>query len=113
MSLNVEWQRSDYSRVPYWLYHDPDVYAREQELIFRGPTGSYLCLEAEMPEPGDFRTTWVGDTPVLVNRDRDGMARGTSTQWSTAVPTGAPPCVATRAAIPRCTPASITAGATI
>ena len=72
MSLNVEWQRSDYSRVPYWLYHNADVYALEQELIFRGPTWSYLCLEAEMPEPGDFRTTWVGDTPVLVNRDRDG-----------------------------------------
>lgn len=72
MSLNVEWQRNDYSRVPYWLYHDANVYAREQELIFHGPTWAYLCLEAEMPNPGDFRTTWVGDTPVLVNRDRDG-----------------------------------------
>ena len=72
MSLNVEWQRNDYSRVPYWLYHDANVYAREQELIFHGPTWAYLCLEAEMPNPGDFRTTWVGDSPVLVNRDRDG-----------------------------------------
>lgn len=72
MSLNVDWQRNDYSRVPYRLYHDTDVYALEQDRIFRGPTWSYLCLEAELPNPGDFRTTWVGDTPVLVNRDRDG-----------------------------------------
>ena len=72
MSLAVQWQRNDYSRVPYWLYHDADVYALEQERIFHGPVWNYLCLEAEMPGPGDFRTTWVGDTPVLVNRDRDG-----------------------------------------
>jgi anthranilate 1,2-dioxygenase large subunit len=42
------------------------------ERIFRGPAWSYLCLEAEMPKPGDFRTTWVGDTPVIVSRDKAG-----------------------------------------
>ena len=72
MSINVEWQRPDYSRVPYWLYHDTDLYNHEQKLIFRGTTWSYLCLEAEMPEVGDFKTTWVGDTPILVNRNKDG-----------------------------------------
>ena len=73
MSLDVEWERKDYSRIPYWLYHDSRVYQREQELIFRGRSWSYLCLEAEMPAPGDFRTTWGGDTPILVNRDGDGV----------------------------------------
>src|SRR5262249_2619839 len=24
--INVAWPRADYSRVPYWLYHDPKVY---------------------------------------------------------------------------------------
>ena len=71
MSLNVEWQRNNCSRVPYWLYHDINVYEREQELIFRGPTWAYLCLEAEMPNPGDFRTSWFGDAKVLINRVRD------------------------------------------
>ena len=69
------WPALDYSRVPYRLYHDAEVYEREQERIFRGPVWSFLGLEAEIPNPGDFRTTWVGDTPVVVNRDEKGMLR--------------------------------------
>jgi anthranilate 1,2-dioxygenase large subunit len=70
--LRVDWPRTDYSRVPYWLYHDPKVYQLEQERIFKGPTWSLLGLEAEIPNKGDFRTTMVGDTPVIVNRAGDG-----------------------------------------
>ena len=66
------WPALDYSRVPYRLYHDPELYAREQERIFRGPAWSYLGLDAEIPNPGDFRATYVGDTPIIINRDRDG-----------------------------------------
>jgi anthranilate 1,2-dioxygenase large subunit len=73
MTLHVNWDKLDYSRVPYWLYHDPEVYALEQESIFRGPTWSYLCLEAEIPKPGDYRTTWLGETPILVDRDKNGL----------------------------------------
>ena len=72
MTPTVDWPRNDYSRVPYRLYHDPELYAREQERIFEGPTWSYLCLEAEIPAPGDYVTTWVGDTPVVANRDHEG-----------------------------------------
>jgi anthranilate 1,2-dioxygenase large subunit len=66
------WPTLDYSRVPYRLYHDPEAYQREQERIFRGPTWNFLGLDAEIPSPGDFRTTYVGDTPVIVNRDANG-----------------------------------------
>ena len=66
------WPALDYSRVPYRLYHDAEAYQREQDRIFRGPTWTYLCLDAEIPNAGDFRTTWVGDTPVVVNRDMAG-----------------------------------------
>jgi phenylpropionate dioxygenase-like ring-hydroxylating dioxygenase large terminal subunit len=69
------WSRLDYSRVPYRLYHDAALYAREQEAIFRGPVWNYLALDAEIPNPGDFRAAWVGDTPVIVNRDRDGEVK--------------------------------------
>jgi anthranilate 1,2-dioxygenase large subunit len=72
MNLHIDWQRNDYSRVPFRVHHDAEIYELEMERIFRGPTWNYLCLEAEIPNPGDFRTTWVGDTPVIVSRDKAG-----------------------------------------
>jgi anthranilate 1,2-dioxygenase large subunit len=69
------WPALDYSRVPYRLYHDAALYAREQERIFGGPVWSYLGLEAEIPKPGDFRTTYVGETPIVVNRDETGAVK--------------------------------------
>ena len=63
---------ADCSRIPYGMYRDPDVYRLEQERIFRGPVWNFLALEAELPKPGDFRLVEVGDTPVIVNRARDG-----------------------------------------
>ena len=68
----VSWPAEDFSRVPFAAYCDPAIYEEEQERIFRGPTWNYLALEAELPQTGDFLTTKVGDTPVLVNRDADG-----------------------------------------
>jgi anthranilate 1,2-dioxygenase large subunit len=69
------WPALDYSRVPYRLYHDAEIYEREQRHIFQGPVWNYLGLEAEIPEPGDFRSTWVGETPVVFNRDRTGIVK--------------------------------------
>ena len=60
------------TRVPYWIFQRDDVYAAEQQRLFRGPHWNYLCLEAELAEPGQFRTSWLGDTPVIVSRGRDG-----------------------------------------
>ena len=60
------------TRVPYWVFQRDDVYAAEQQRLFRGPHWNYLCLEAELAEPGQFRTSWLGDTPVVVSRGRDG-----------------------------------------
>ena len=70
--LKRSWPAEGATRVPYWVYQDEDTYRREQERIFRGPTWSYLCLEAELPEPGSFLTTFVGDMPVVVTRDANG-----------------------------------------
>ncbi len=66
------WPHDDVSRVPYRVYTDPGLYAREQERIFQGPTWNFLCLEAELPNPGDYKTTFVGDAPIIVVRDEDG-----------------------------------------
>src|SRR5436309_69684 len=69
------WLALDYSRVPYRLYHDAEIYACEQERIFSGPVWSYLGLDSEIPEPGDFRATYVGETPVIFNRDKSGAVK--------------------------------------
>lgn len=66
-----EWPES-LTRVPYWAFQRADVYAEEQARIFRGPAWHYLCLEADVPEAGDWRTTSVGDASVVVTRDADG-----------------------------------------
>jgi anthranilate 1,2-dioxygenase large subunit len=63
---------SSLTRVPYWVFQDEDVYRAEQRDIFHGPFWSYLCLEAELAEPGDFCATFIGEQPVLVTRDTDG-----------------------------------------
>ena len=70
--LDKSWPAEGATRVPYWVYQSKEIYEEEQERIFRGPTWSYLCLEAELPEPGSFVTTFVGDMPVVVARDRQG-----------------------------------------
>src|SRR5277367_6053108 len=60
------------SAVPYQAFIDQDLYALEQERLFRGPIWNYLALEAEIPNAGDYRATFVGETPVFISRDRDG-----------------------------------------
>jgi phenylpropionate dioxygenase-like ring-hydroxylating dioxygenase large terminal subunit len=70
--LERSWPSEGATRVPYWVYQDEDIYREEQRRIFQGPAWSYLCLEAELPEPGTFLTTFVGDMPVVVTRDPKG-----------------------------------------
>lgn len=72
MSTAPLWPDDDVSRVPYRVYTDPDLHVREQERIFRGPTWNFLCLEAELPEPGDYKTSFIGDASIIVVRDSDG-----------------------------------------
>jgi phenylpropionate dioxygenase-like ring-hydroxylating dioxygenase large terminal subunit len=66
------WPKEGFTRAPYWVYNDANVYAQEQAKIFRGNTWNYLGLEAEVPEPGSFKTTYIGETSVLLTRAEDG-----------------------------------------
>jgi phenylpropionate dioxygenase-like ring-hydroxylating dioxygenase large terminal subunit len=72
----LDWPKEGYRRAPFRVFHDPAIYAREQERIFRGPVWNYLALEAEVPDPGDFKTSFIGETPVVVTRDHDGCLHG-------------------------------------
>ena len=61
----IHWEDSGLTRVPYAVYGGQALVQQEQERIFQGSTWNYLCLEAELPEAGSFRTTFVGETPVV------------------------------------------------
>src|SRR5512133_1850000 len=65
------WPSAGLTRVPYRVFQKNETYEREQKCIFQGPLWHYLCMEIEIPAGGDFRTTKVGDTPVVVSRDYD------------------------------------------
>jgi phenylpropionate dioxygenase-like ring-hydroxylating dioxygenase large terminal subunit len=62
----------DVTRVPFWVYRDEGLPKVEQERVFEGPVWNFLCLDSEIVEPGDWRTTVVGRMPVVVVRDADG-----------------------------------------
>jgi salicylate 5-hydroxylase large subunit len=62
------WPEDADGKVPYWVYSDPEVYAAELERIWYGPHWLFCALEAEIPEVGDFKTTILGERPVIVVR---------------------------------------------
>jgi len=70
------WPTNDYSRVPYRFYHDGSIYQLERERLFNGPTWSVVGLEAEVPNPGDFRASYIGEAPIIIHRDDNGKLHG-------------------------------------
>lgn len=66
------WPAEGHARVPNWVYTDPEIFAREQARIFEGPGWLYVCLEAELPKPGDFKRSQLGTRQVVAVRDEAG-----------------------------------------
>jgi terephthalate 1,2-dioxygenase oxygenase component alpha subunit len=71
-----QWPAEGLIRVPYWVYSDRELYDEEQERIFRGNTWTFLCMEAELPSPNSFCASHLGDMPVVVTRDANGVIHG-------------------------------------
>lgn len=69
---DFRWPAEGLTHIPDWIYTSDEIYARERERIFLGPTWNFVALEAELPEPGSFKRSYVGDVPVIVTRDKDG-----------------------------------------
>ena len=72
LSEPLAWPEGGVARVPFRVFSDAEIYALEQEKIFKGPIWNFLCMEVDVAKPGDVRTTWVGETPVVVTHDQDG-----------------------------------------
>ena len=68
----LDFKPNDFSEIPYAVYSDDEIYAQEQKKLFRGRAWHFLGMEIELAATGDFKTMFVGDTPVIVVRDSSG-----------------------------------------
>ncbi|MER7049138.1 benzoate 1,2-dioxygenase large subunit [Streptomyces jumonjinensis] len=58
-------------RVRRSVFTDAELFELEMKHIFEG-NWVYLAHESQIPEVGDYFTTWIGRQPIVVSRDKQG-----------------------------------------
>ena len=58
-------------RVHTRAYTDPSVFQAEMKLVFER-TWVFVAHTSELPNPGDYKTSYIGMQPVIVTRDDNG-----------------------------------------
>jgi len=53
------------------IFTDEKLFDLEMTHIFEG-NWVYLAHESQIPEPNDYFTTWIGRTPVIITRSKEG-----------------------------------------
>jgi ethylbenzene dioxygenase subunit alpha len=56
------------------VFSDAEIYRQELENVF-GRAWQFVAHDTQLPNPGDFLTTFMGEDPVLVIRQEDGSIR--------------------------------------
>jgi ethylbenzene dioxygenase subunit alpha len=68
----IDLERGSIDRSIFW---DQDIYERELEQIF-AKCWLFLAHDSQLPNSGDFVTTWMGEDNVIVTRQQDGSVAG-------------------------------------
>lgn len=71
-TATATWPREGVTRIPLWIYTDPELYQRELETFFYGACWNYVALDCEIPEPGSYKRSWIGERQVVVVRNKGG-----------------------------------------
>mgnify|MGYP003335020775 CR=1 FL=1 len=68
----IQWERADNSRIPFAVYTQEATHRKELDRFFYHGHWSYVGLEAEIAQPGDFKRTVIGERSVIMTRDHSG-----------------------------------------
>ena len=71
-SAAPHWESEGTSRIPFASYTSDALHRRELERFFYRGHWCYTGLEAEIPNPGDFKRTAIGERSVIMVRGGDG-----------------------------------------
>ena len=67
-----DWEGGGTSRIPFAVYTDEQLHRQELERFFYQGHWCYVGLEAEIPNPGDFKRTVIGERSVILVRSAEG-----------------------------------------
>lgn len=71
-TVEAAWPGEGTHRIPFSVYTQDELHRRELERFFYRAHWCYIGLEAEVPNPGDFKRTVVGERSVILTRAADG-----------------------------------------
>jgi salicylate 5-hydroxylase large subunit len=69
----LPWPGAGTHRIPFAAYTSTELHQRELERFFYRGHWCYVGLEAEVPKPGDFKRTALGERSVILVRDFEGQ----------------------------------------